>query len=577
MRGLYYFVLPTTLLLVCYFHSATGYVRGGIVLSEQDATETTDNNRELQDSSGFKAFKAPFFNNGILSSGNECTYEPAGFDSDLIMEFNGNPELISDTELKVLEDAFVETFNNLAGGLCDSSFRTVASVNISGSEIVETRRRMQEVPGLTRVKALARRFSFHLFVRGNCKGCMQESALFVDDAFRRRDLQSINGARFKGAFQDRRPIDLPTKSYSFFSKNPFNCDCVKEGTLSDRSVRSEEFNGQFSAELGVLNAAGSLPNVDGSFGVTEVKQVECPAEFDNFDSEVIVDATGDPEQISPEELNLMRDLFLQSYKMTSEDVCDTEFRVLTTATVEIESRRLLRTDEEAERDLRIGSLSGSTMLSASDLLNRAAESDSFRINGPTPALLPAVNNAPALFRPFSFRFRVSGKCKGCKSEARLFDDAVRRRLAEEQPDFFMDPSRPRRELAFVLNNDTCFCGINAPQGLPDTDTFRKNLDQAIQTEQAAAASFPNIGAVIQVVQIDRFMPSSAPSLSPSISPSNSPIVVPSISPSNMPSNGPSIAPSQRPSGGPSEEPSRPTIPTESPVPSPQPSMAPTDE
>lgn len=581
---------------------AAGNVRGGEMQDglDQNQNEKNNKNRGLQLSNSFRAFQAPFFGNGGINRQNECTYDPNQFNSNLIVEFLGQPDEIGAAEIKILEETFTEVFNDVAGGLCDPTFRTVGEVTITNSEVFITRRNLQNIRNMTRP---ARRFSFSLYVLGNCRRCQKDAPLF-NDAFRRlqeveggdRDLQGLNGATFNGAFTDHRPIDLPSNSYDFFFKNPFNCDCEKTGEGDPRGVKTDEFNSQYSGKISGLNLAGILPSVEKSLGVFEVVQINCTDSFDDFDSEIIVDATGDPENITTRELSLLRDLFLNSYKVTSEDVCDTEFRVLISATVEVVevgSGRVRRTlyadedgsEEDSDRDLRTSSLVGQDTFAT---LNRAvtptgAVSADGSTSAPTPALPPAVNNAPR-FRPFRFRFRVSGKCKGCKSSSRLFNDAFRRRRVKVESEVFVD-NRSHRNLGFIVNNETCYCAVNSEQGLPEADTFTTTLDTAIQEEQTNPLSeqLPNVGAIIEVIQVDENMPSSSPSAMPSISPSQAPSNPPSERPSAMPSQNPSTMPTvtgsampspQPPSNRPSEAPSRPTIPTESPVPSPSPSVMP---
>mmetsp|Transcript_20463 Transcript_20463/g.33914 ORF Transcript_20463/g.33914 Transcript_20463/m.33914 type:complete len:595 (+) Transcript_20463:147-1931(+) len=589
MKGLFCLTLLTASTSLC---SAAGSVRAGPGKDAQD--QAHGDNRDLQISNSFRAFKAPFFNNGGITNRNQCTYKPSGTESDLIVEYTGNPAAITEDEIALLESTFLDTFNDVAGNLCDPSFRTISSVQIERADVqIQRQRHLQGNSGNNPTRP--RRFSFRLFVLGNCRRCKKDARLF-NDAFRRleeveggdqedRELQP-SGAKFKGGFKDHRPIDLPVVSYNFFFKDPFNCDCESaSGPVDRRGIKPDEFIGAYNAKIMELNKAGALLSVESSVGVVQVEEVACTTGLDDFTSEVIVDATGDPTEITEDELQVLTSVFLDSYRATSESVCDTEFRVLTDASIEvIEERRDLRADRSSK---------ASAVTAAS--LNRVDTVSKAGTGGPSV-------NQQSRFRPVRFRFKVNGRCKGCKSEARLFNDAFRRRLQEEA-EVLVD-TRLHRDLSYIVNNDTCYCAVDSPKGLPSAGDFSESFDTMVQTEQLAAGSLPNLGSIVIVTQIDDKMPSTVPSSTPTISPtprpstspSATPSETPSAAPSPLPSASPSAAPSPMPSSRPSqmptitrsaspsnpppsnrpsEAPTRPTIPTESPIPSPSPSITPT--
>ncbi|KAI2490936.1 hypothetical protein MHU86_23624 [Fragilaria crotonensis] len=184
-------------------------------------------------------------------------------------------------------------------------------------------------------------------------------------------------------------------------------------------------------------------------------------------------------------------------------------------------------------------------------------------------------NTSGRMRPFRFRFKVTGKCKGCKSEDRLFDDAFRRSLAD---DFRLHPfvNVHHRHLGYIFNGKECYCLKNAPDRPPSNVEFGD-----IFSVNVVDASLPNVVKIGEVTQIDDTLPSESPSLAPTTqSPSMAPTEFPTLSPTDTPSFSPTVTASSTPSTPfpsqrPSPSPSNPTVPTESPMPSPQPSVSPT--
>lgn len=480
-----------------------------------------------------------------------CTYDPSKIESNVVAEFLGSPELLTTEELKLLGEAFVSAYNGLASSLCDNEFRKLTEVTLASDELMSTPERHLQTGSPNRPPA--RRFSLKVLCLGTCRRCEKDSMLY-DDAFRRLNEDVRERARdslgvdYGGRVIDKRPIDLPGDgSKLLWDGNLYNCDCEKKGDLPTRPPGLDEFNAAFAIEVGQLFTSGQISSVQKSFGVVQVREVECEGLRDTFTSEVLVEATGDPDRITTRELNVIKDLFLQSYKQTSENLCDSKFRVVTDADVTV---------EKIER--RLESLKSSS-----------------RVTEPT--LPPAVNSG-SRFRPFRFRFKVSGKCKGCRRDERLFDDGFRRYLEE---DYAMLIQTKQRNLGYILNNETCYCAVNAQVRTPSTGEFEVSLSQNVETE-GAASTLPNLVTIGIVLQVDDTMPSASPSMAPSTKfPSASPTPRPTPKPTRSPSLSPSVARSSVPSPEPPSEvpsvsPTRPTIPTESPVPSPQPSMSPSE-
>ena len=492
-----------------------------------------------------------FFNSGIFSpfkkggpsvlDGNTCTYDPSDFDSNLVGEYLGTPELLTADEVKLLEDAFLDSYNEVASGLCDEEFHTMSKITIFASELENTSNRYRELQRLAALngntisnEVRSRRFSLKIYAIGRCRGCKRETDLF-DDAFRRlqytKDTLSTGGV----TLIDRRPIDNPSDGTKLvWKRSEYNCDCLAKKDLPSRPPGLDEFKNSYGKKVKALSNEGLLKSVTEALGISQVVEVECGGLQDTFTSEVVVDAEGDPENITPEEVTIMKDLFIQSYATSIESICDSLFRVAVGADLSI---------EESSRRLQTSSLASSTS---------------------------------GRRRPFRFRFKVTGKCMGCKSEDRLFDDAFRRSLADE---FHFQPfvNVNHRDLGYIFNGKECYCVKNAPDRPPSNVEFGD-----IFSVNVVEASLPNVFYIGEVTQVDDTMPSASPSLSPTTqTPSMAPTEFPTLSPTDSPTDTPTVTESNMPStpfpsARPSHSPSNPTVPTESPMPSPEPSGSPSE-
>ena len=472
-----------------------------------------------------------------------CTYEPDSFESNLVAEFIGNPELLTDDDIKKLQDAFVESYNEVAGGLCDEQFRSISSSTFFNSQLEDTNsmknRYLQgvgaELGSTDGSPKKPRRFSLKIFVLGNCRRCDKDVDLF-DDAFRRlqesftTDTLVTGGAVYTPRVTDRRPIDNPEGGKLIWSQSEFNCDCIEETTLPDRPPSLDEFNSAYEKKVKKMADDGSLTTVKKALGVSPIVQVPCEDVVDDFSSEVLVEAEGDPDNITEEELDIMKELFIISYESAIVNVCDSLFRLVVGAEVTVEESKGRRLQTTSGR-----------------------------------------------FRPFRFRFKVSGKCKGCEVDERLFDDAFRRSLVEEAmyPPFM---NTYQRELGYIFNGEECYCVSNSPDRAPYEEEFGGFLQ-----ENVVEAALPNVLVIGEITQIDDTLPSASPSMAPTTeTPSAAPTEFPTPAPTEYPTFMPSITLSSSPStpypsAEPSPSPSNPTVPTESPMPSPQPSLSPTTD
>jgi hypothetical protein len=541
---------------------------------------STDNDKQRDERTlqSFSRFRAPAFRNGAYKG--TCTYEPEEFSATVAIDFQGDPEKVTDAELKALEDAFLSSYNSLASQYCDSQFKKLTNVTIS-SEFVDQRTRNLGETRQLQTGGGPKRFSFRVSVMGNCRYCPKNAPLFNDaarrlgeysDVWNTRDLylQRYDTSRYKGLIIEDRPRDLPDEFNNLLWAN--DCDCIKDETIPDQTVGRQEFIQQYNYEIIKLADQNVLENIDEARNIAQLVEIPCtPEDFSDFQSTVLVDLTGNPEKITQSELDLMKVLFIESYQSASADLCDPNFRIVTDTLIDVIATET--TSGNSAQDAEARFVSGSFDTSQSNIMSdhshggRGLHLEKFRplpqqmqdirdIVFPDVTETLTVNQDPG-FRPFTFRFRVTGRCRGCAPDDLLFNDAFRRQLGQfEEP----DSMRPfGRDLGYVLGGK-CYCAIDAEERPPEENEFTPVLNKNVQ-EDAAQNLLPNIGAITDTTQVDDTAPSASPSEKPTPFPTTSP---PSVAPTLLPTT---RRPTMAPTG---------IVPTESPAPSPQPSATPTD-
>ena len=522
-----------------------------------------------------------------------CSFVPNSFESEIIVEFEGDPTLVTKKDIGTLQTVFVDTYTAATNSLCDTSFREMftASVVEQGPLQNDGRRELAtssaytpSTPAVTR-----RRFSYRFFVVGVCRACKRDS-VFFDDGVRRRmqeqesieydfdeeyqrtlynrasiaRIKKIRFATNSAGYSIRRPQDRPEiyRSATFAPAptpatltSPRSCTCENPNSLN--KAPSED---SYARRLNVNVQAASISGIDTVIGVTEVKEILCDAGLDAFTSTVLINGVGQPDQITANELKVLGTTFVSSYNNVAFETCDPTFR--------------------------------------------AAERAVFTVEPMDTA--DATGGGRQLFgrsRSFRFRVAITGVCKLCPREDVLFDDAIRRTLHEVSSYDVNIPAfmAPHRQLGFVVGNDTCFCAVNAPRRAPVISVFTQYFNNSV-VELINNGTIVNLDIIDSAVQVNENLPSStptstpttspAPSFSPSVRPTTAqptraptntptpaPTRVPTTEPTDAPTPLPTVSPTLAPTSMPTRRPttSQPTpmpFPTESPRPSPSPSLVP---
>mmetsp|Transcript_19965 Transcript_19965/g.29578 ORF Transcript_19965/g.29578 Transcript_19965/m.29578 type:complete len:626 (-) Transcript_19965:127-2004(-) len=535
-----------------------------------------------------------------------CTFDPDVFQATVVAEAFGDPEQFDLPQQATVESIISNVYNDLIGnGFCDDLSREIFNVSVSNfgfedNSTAVTRRKLQ---------GSRRRFFFRFFVTGTCRECERDSRLFTDVIETRRWMESIHKRALQGmgtwfdnsqwnnrhsansnVFDTRSGITSglvtpgtisesspdatpsPTSAPVLTISSKRNCDC--DDTLRNRSPNSFEFAEIFNLTLSQDN---SVDSIDAVTGVAEVQEVNCSAALDEFESQALLDATGNVSLLSEADFDILAQAFVASYNEIAGQNCDPFFRTGVNASVVLEE--VFDDDDEVE------TISGGFADSFNEIVNDAIiENGSLRRR----QLRSTRRRVQQKGRKFRFRFSVRGRCIDCARDANLFDDTNSDRRLRRGAGDKRSPAIQTRHLGFLSENGICYCAENAPEVGPDTADFSVTFDNQIQELEDRGEI--TAGAVDQIdgtIQVDDALPSSMPSVAPSLSPSGAPSSAPSSTPtvvaSEIPTSSPSESPSVSPTSSPSESPTgapsfSPTglTPTESPAPSPSPSVYPTD-
>ena len=353
-----------------------------------------------------------------------CDADFSEFEISVILQFSGYPEYVTDEQLSVLEETFLETFNDLNSlnaEKCDLSFREVTGISISTDANLSVRRLESITPIVVTWEAepkvssmltpRARKLlspsilSLSARVYGRCRGCMSNSTLFDDDKnIVRRDL--VNHIQ-------RRSLQLSSEDQCFC---PINADIG--------APTSAIFTAAYERNVKSMNHTEPLHFVENILEVVELEEVKCVAELSQFESYIVLEFYGDVNNSTADQLAVLKQAFLESYNTANSldtTTCDLQFRVVNEVDIAINgtaSRRLIAN--------------------------------------------PLSQNST--YARFTFRFTLRGTCRGCKRDSNLFQDAVRRKLSS--------PSENKlpRFLQNVSNND-CLCPVNAELRAPTVEEF----------------------------------------------------------------------------------------------------------
>ena len=365
-----------------------------------------------------------------------CTNEISEFTTSVLVDFDGDPSALTPNQARALEDGFRDTYNELNSGLCDLLFRSVQDVDLVVEETRRRRRRrrrrqlgsstprdLQVIPTFNStvyLPSLVVRFR----IRGVCRGCRQDQFLY-DEGSRRMLLGS--------SASPHRALQV----------SPTDCFCPAFNQVL-RGPTQEEMRISYNRTVQGLQREGIIATdslvVD---DVTEVEEVQCSNETNDFETFAFVDWQGDPTRLTDQQVRTLEASFRQTYNTLSSKFCDVEFRRVSSASLELSDVRR-------------------------------------RLHAP-PRQLQQFNSS--LLPTLRFRFRIGGVCRGCKKDAVLFDDGSRRKLAAYHTTSSGGGFVGHRSLQSETSPD-CLCPAILPEFRPPTeDEFREAYSESVQDLQ----------------------------------------------------------------------------------------------
>jgi hypothetical protein len=420
-----------------------------------------------------------------------CETDIVEFATDVFVDFLGDVSKMDDAQLRILEQAFLQTYNelNLLGdGTCDVFFRQIVDVQAELDGELNRRRNLQ-----TSVLEILP-FSIRFRIFAVCRNCDPKSVIFSFAS--RRVLQS---AFRNGGNKNYRALQGATNDL-----------CFCRFDAERRTPSRVEFQKAFSVALNIEQHS-NVTFINSVGRALEVDAVECPASVEFFETSYSTEFSGSPDNLTLGDVNQLENLFVQSYNEAQERFCDPLFRTAVSATL------IRQIDTSVQRDLQFS-------FDFTGLFTYL-----FRITGRCRF---CKGDAPTLFgNDGSRRHR----------ELLFLDDGS-----------IVDPGSYEHRLQ--QEEGTCFCDVNfLDLRPPSTDEFAFLYDRNVQGEVEGVGNVT--GVAIFITESPSLSPSDIPSVSPTSLPSSGPSVSPTDFPSYRPSSSPSDFPSLSPSDVPSDLPS----------------------
>lgn len=384
--------------------------------------------------------------------------EEVELESTVLVGMIGRPDQVTVLEQEVLEQAFADAYNN-----ADCGDRVIDQVGIVTDPNVVGSRQRQLQASLN-----SRDFTYIFRASGRCRGCRRNSRLFGE---------GVSGRRKLGSNDNTKSLDN-ADVMKLLHKMNLNSESAEDESCPCEAPTEEDFLLSFNATIARLLADRDLANVVGvNDNISELEQLDCPADQTDFETVVSASFNGDQDtEPSQAELTVLAAAFVDSYNEANGlngNTCDLLFRVASEAD-------LIIVDQESR--------------------NRELQSNGL----------------------YNYLVRVRGSCRGCRRRARLFGESQGRKLSQRTtnsfPEFMTNGNRWLQTSA-----EACFCPVESPElRAPSEDEFEATYNDLIQFQRAEG----EVTTITSVTEVrDRGntrAPTSAPTLPSSQSPTSSP-------------------------------------------------------
>jgi hypothetical protein len=240
-------------------------------------------------------------------------------ETSLVVDFVGDPNQATLSQLRALEQNFLNTYNTLqkTQQYCDFWSRRITNVTIDLQTSVQ--RRQLQAGGVFGT-LFGMRFTLFYRVRYSCYGCPKGTNLYGNDAASRRRL-----------LRSRHPVMAQARDVVN------DCSCPANATIYD-SPTELDFTLAYNKTMDTINFVDGI--VD---SVTELEPITCSSNTITRTTTVVFNVTGDPDSLTGAEVVTLQKAFEQSYSDLAEQACDPFFRTIQTVTLErVEQRRSLR-------------------------------------------------------------------------------------------------------------------------------------------------------------------------------------------------------------------------------------------
>jgi len=364
----------------------------------------------------------------------------------LFFEFQGDPSEASSEELAILASSVQNTINDLNSlndEICDLFFRVVVAVEADIGDSSQKDRNLQfSFPNSSSFIP----FLIFFNIIFQCQGCPPDTTLFGNDAVR-RDLSIFSKV-------DRR-LQAATVSE--------NCLCaIGVDSNEFRPPTRAEFDVSFNQTVTSLVAIEAVNFISEVGGTTEIDDINCTANLDTRVSQLVIEAQGDPNDISAANVSALEQAAQDSLNDLYFETCDPEVRFVVNVT--------------------FGIIGSSDMV---ENRNRKLQFGDFIFN-------------------FAFFFTIIFQCRGCPPGASLFGDDAARRLHSTSTDLLGLVGRGSRR--HLQNADTCFCDVNVIDDLR-TPTLEEFV--VIFADEVQALDLPVIVNTSSVFERDPPSPTTA--------------------------------------------------------------------
>jgi hypothetical protein len=422
-----------------------------------------------------------------------CVQPNTFFDTQVVVNFDGNPDLLCPRDYIDLEKSFQEAYNSVRRDFCDDLSRKVVAVSVNDTSIEET---------------TATEFSLRFAVNVGCDRCGPDTDFFFVPKLR-RELSTNNGlleqteAILDGLENGNHD---PTHSRSLHLRGKTKC-CPPNG--ESRGPTGDEFALEFDhvykKKMVATREDQGVP-IEQVITAFEVFPIDCPEEED-FETIVFVELStrDDPDSVLEAEIAALENSFRTSFNSFSQEgkLCDPFFRTVTSVTIE---------NEEGRRRL----ASSSTR----------------------------------------YKYKVKGRCRGCaKENKRLFGEGSgRRQLVSSAPRWLYD--RELRFM-MSDDTCFCAVGTEERAVEEDEFTVVYNDDVVRLQNEGVLVNIDGVLATEEYIPptiIPTTSPTSYPTARPTTSPTPYPTARPTTSPTRYPTARPTTSPTNYPTAPPTISP-----------------------